>query len=238
MRRLLCVLSCSCAAGCLRGRFQSDRPNHHPPAALHRHRHQRRHRSGSRRRQVRDRELRRVALQLNVEQNKGQLIGTSVGRAPFTFTIGTVGAGGVIPGFDRGVIGMKVGGIRRLIVPPELAYGAAGSREHSAKLESGVRHRAAVRPVGHARVAPTRRVVGRDVVDGGVRRRRQRRRLGRRPRRSQRPGPCRGATSSTPGRAPTSRDGSTTLAAAAGAIRNCRPTPAARKTPPCATARS
>ena len=64
---------------------------------------------------------------LNVEQNKGQLIDTSVGRAPFTFTIGTVGAGGVIAGFDRGVIGMKVGGIRRLIIPPELAYGAAGS---------------------------------------------------------------------------------------------------------------
>ena len=66
-------------------------------------------------------------FRLNVEQNKGQLIDTSVGRAPLTFTIGTVGAGGVIPGFDRGVTGMKVGGIRRLIVPPDLAYGAAGS---------------------------------------------------------------------------------------------------------------
>ena len=61
---------------------------------------------------------------LNVEQNKGQLIDTSVGRAPYTFTLGS---GSVIPGFDRGVIGMKVGGIRRLIIPPDLAYGAAGS---------------------------------------------------------------------------------------------------------------
>lgn len=57
--------------------------------------------------------------------NKGTLVDTSVGRTPFTFTLGS---GGTIPGFDRGVIGMKVGGVRRLIVPPELAYGAAGNQ--------------------------------------------------------------------------------------------------------------
>jgi FKBP-type peptidyl-prolyl cis-trans isomerase FkpA len=38
-----------------------------------------------------------------------------------------VGANRVIPGFEQGLVGMKVGGVRQLIIPPALAYGSAGN---------------------------------------------------------------------------------------------------------------
>ncbi len=51
----------------------------------------------------------------------GTVFDTSIGKTPFQFTLGV---GQVIPGWDQGVAGMKVGGKRTLVVPPSLGYGA------------------------------------------------------------------------------------------------------------------
>ena len=57
---------------------------------------------------------------------KGLQFDTSVGLQPLVFKLGT---NAVIQGFERGVTGMKVGGARRIIVPPSLAYG--GTRQNA-----------------------------------------------------------------------------------------------------------
>jgi len=56
--------------------------------------------------------------------SKGTQFDTNVGGTPFSFQLGV---GSVIPGFDRGVAGMKQGGRRRIVIPPDLAYGSQGN---------------------------------------------------------------------------------------------------------------
>jgi FKBP-type peptidyl-prolyl cis-trans isomerase len=65
----------------------------------------------------------RVRVHYTGKFTDGTTFDSSVGKQPFVFTLG---GGQVIRGWDEGLVGMKVGGKRRLLIPPALAYGAAG----------------------------------------------------------------------------------------------------------------
>lgn len=61
---------------------------------------------------------------VRVANQKGSQFDSSVGKTPFSFTLG---AGTVIKGWDQGFAGMKVGGKRTLLIPASLAYGATSA---------------------------------------------------------------------------------------------------------------
>jgi FKBP-type peptidyl-prolyl cis-trans isomerase FkpA len=58
---------------------------------------------------------------INKTDKKGLVFDTTQGADPLTFTLGT---GSVISGWDTGLVGMRVGGARRLVLPPSFAYGS------------------------------------------------------------------------------------------------------------------
>ena len=59
-------------------------------------------------------------------EQRGAQFDSSIGKTPFSFVLG---GGSVIAGWEQGVPGMKVGGVRRLVIPPALGYG--GTRQGS-----------------------------------------------------------------------------------------------------------
>ncbi|WP_103336284.1 FKBP-type peptidyl-prolyl cis-trans isomerase [Amycolatopsis sp. CA-126428] len=66
-------------------------------------------------------------LQMNyhlVTWSDKQVLDSSFGQKPFDLVLG---AGKVIPGWDQGLVGIKQGGRRLLIIPPDLAYGEGGN---------------------------------------------------------------------------------------------------------------
>lgn len=67
----------------------------------------------------------RVTVHYTGTLTNGTKFDSSVDRKqPFTFNLG---AGQVIQGWDKGVAGMKIGGKRKLTIPPNLGYGANGA---------------------------------------------------------------------------------------------------------------
>ena len=67
--------------------------------------------------------------------SKGKQFDSSLGSEPFTFRLG---AGEVIRGWDQGFVGMRVGGRRRLIIPPDLGYGSMGTPNDAIPANAGL----------------------------------------------------------------------------------------------------
>jgi len=66
----------------------------------------------------------KVSVNYRGTLENGKEFDSSYGRGPFSFPLG---GGRVIQGWDEGVAGMKVGGKRKLVIPPDLGYGSRGA---------------------------------------------------------------------------------------------------------------
>jgi peptidylprolyl isomerase len=66
-----------------------------------------------------------VSVHYTVMLTNGTQVDSSIGKQPMTYKLGVTP---MVKGWDEGVMSMKVGGKRKLIVPPNLAYGAEGRR--------------------------------------------------------------------------------------------------------------
>ena len=101
-----------------RSKPEVEVPEGEPPTELETERHRR-----GRRRRGADRRHGHVQY-VGVNYSNGEEFDASWDTGePFEFQLG---AGSVIPGWDEGIAGMKVGGRRELIIPPDLGYGAQG----------------------------------------------------------------------------------------------------------------
>lgn len=67
-----------------------------------------------------------VTVHYTLYLTNGVTVETSIGKSPLQFTVGA-NPRQVIAGFDEGMVGMRVGGTRKLVIPPELGYGAVAT---------------------------------------------------------------------------------------------------------------
>lgn len=64
----------------------------------------------------------------NGPESKGRMVQSSVGGPP-TLPPFVIGAGTLIPGFEQAMVGMQVGGKRRVYIPADLAFGSTGNSD-------------------------------------------------------------------------------------------------------------